>query len=108
MQKAKSTPRTPKNSQYYSQDANDFFNVGGSLFNSQHYYPQAYEAFMVYADMPGVAALAKSGEQINESQRATAYFNAGLAAYSGNEVTKAPKPSRRRVSTTTSSRGIHL
>lgn len=68
--------------------ANDFFNVGGSLFNSQHYYPQAYEAFMVYADMPGVAALAKSGEQINESQRATAYFNAGLAAYSGNEVTK--------------------
>lgn len=68
--------------------ANDFFNVGGSMFNNQKYYPQAYEAFMIYADMPGVPALAKSAEQISESQRATAYFNAGLAAYSGNEVSK--------------------
>lgn len=67
---------------------NDFFTAGGNYYNQKLYYPQAYEAFMVYADMPDIPAFAKAGETVNEEQRATAYFNAGLAAYSGNAVSE--------------------
>ncbi len=66
--------------------ANDFFNAGGAFYNNKKYYPEAYQAFIIYADMPSIPALASSAEIISEEQRATAYFNAGLAAYSGNAV----------------------
>lgn len=65
---------------------NDFFTAGGNYYNQKMYYPQAYEAFMIYADMPEMPAFAKAAENVNQEQRATAYFNAGLAAYSGNAV----------------------
>lgn len=67
---------------------NDYFNMGGQFYNNKQYYPQAYESFMIYADMPEMEALGDKAPQIPDTVRGTAYFNAGLAAYSGNEVLK--------------------
>lgn len=66
--------------------ANDFFTAGANYFNTKQYYPQAYEAFMVYGDLPSSGLLGKSAALIPAEQIATAYFNAGLAAYQGNAV----------------------
>lgn len=65
--------------------AQDFFNAGADYFNEKLYYPQAYDAFMIYGDLP--STLFKGDASVVEpSQVATAYFNAGLAAYSGNNL----------------------
>lgn len=66
----------------------DFFNVGGDYYNAKMFYPQAYEAFILYGDLPTTLLAGKGGENVSKEQIATAYFNAGLAAYSGNEVEK--------------------
>ncbi len=66
--------------------ANDFFTAGANYFNAKQYYPQAYEAFMVYGDLPASGMLGKMAALIPAEQIATAYFNAGLAAYQGGAV----------------------
>ncbi|MDE6795045.1 MAG: hypothetical protein K2J63_07035 [Muribaculaceae bacterium] len=66
--------------------ANDFFTAGANYFNAKQYYPQAYEAFMVYGDLPASGILGKMASLIPAEQIATAYFNAGLAAYQGGAV----------------------
>ncbi len=65
---------------------NDFFTAGANYFNTKQYYPQAYEAFMVYGDLPTSGMLGKAAALVPADQIATAYFNAGLAAYQGNAV----------------------
>ncbi|MBD5308958.1 MAG: hypothetical protein HDS10_00795 [Bacteroides sp.] len=67
----------------------DFFTAGASYFNEKMYYPQAYEAFMIFGELPESGRLGKLAGLINPEQVATAFFNAGLSAYSGNEVEKA-------------------
>lgn len=67
---------------------NDFFNAGGTFFNTKKYYPEAYRAFMIYGDLPAEPYMTKAAVVAPDSVRATAYFNAGLAAYSGNEIEK--------------------
>ena len=69
--------------------ANDFFTAGANYFNEKMYYPQAYDAFMIYGDLPSSGMMGKLAAMIPEEQIATAYFNAGLAGYSGNQVEKA-------------------
>jgi tetratricopeptide (TPR) repeat protein len=66
--------------------ANDFFTAGASYFNEKMYYPQAYEAFVTYASLPASGLMGKSASLIPAEQIATAYFNAGLSAYSGDAV----------------------
>ncbi len=66
--------------------ANNFFGVGADYFNAKKYYPEAYEAFMIYGDLPSSGMLGKAAALIPEEQIATSYFNAGLAAYQGNAV----------------------
>lgn len=68
--------------------ANDFFTAGANYFNAQMYYPQAYEAFTIYGDLPASGLMGKSAALIPEEQVATAFFNAGLSAYQGKEVEK--------------------
>lgn len=68
--------------------AGDYFNAGGTFFNEKKYFPQAYEAFMIYGDLPVMPFFGKNAPAIPDSVRGTAYFNAGLAAYSGNQVEK--------------------
>lgn len=66
--------------------ANDFFTAGANYFNAKQYYPQAYEAFMVYGDLPTSGMLGKMSALIPAEQIATAFFNAGLAAYQGGAI----------------------
>lgn len=73
----------------------DFFTVGGDYYNAKMFYPQAYEAFMLYGDLPTVLLGGKGGQNASNEQIATAYFNAGLAAYSGNEVEKSAEAFRK-------------
>ncbi len=68
--------------------ANDFFMAGANFFNEKKYYPEAYEAFTIYGDLPSTGMLGKAAALVDAQQIATAYFNAGLSAYSGNEVEK--------------------
>ena len=69
--------------------ANDFFTAGANYFNEKMYYPQAYDAFMTFGDLPATGMLGKLAAMIPAEQIATAYFNAGLAGYSGDNVEKA-------------------
>lgn len=63
--------------------ANDFFQAGADYYNEKAYYPQAYEAFMVYGDLPN-GIVGPDPSTFNDDQIATSYFNAGLAASQGN------------------------
>ena len=70
---------------------NDFFEAGANFFNTKKYYPQAYDAFMIYGDMTDQPFFGTDVKApvIPDTIRATAYFNAGLAAWSGNKVEEA-------------------
>ena len=75
--------------------ANDFFGAGADFFNNKEYYPQAYEAFMIYGELPETGMLGKMAALIDPSQIATAFFNAGLSAYSGNAVEQSANAFRK-------------
>lgn len=66
--------------------AADYFTGGAALWDAKRYFPEAYQSFMIYADMPDQAFLGKKAPVLNAADRALAYYNAGLAAYYGNSV----------------------
>lgn len=69
---------------------NDYFGkAGATMYEIKKYYPEAYESFMIYADMPDQPFMEGKGPKLDPASRAQAYFNAGLSAYVGNEVLKA-------------------
>lgn len=61
---------------------NDFFTVAADFYNNKEYYPQAYDGFMIYGDLP-YTLLAGDAAALNPEQVATSFFNAGLAASQG-------------------------
>ena len=65
---------------------NDYFNAGADYYSAKQYFPQAYEAFMVYGDIANSGLLGKDAATLDPSQIATSYFNAGLSAYSGDAL----------------------
>lgn len=66
---------------------NDYFaKAGTTMYEAKKYYPEAYQAFMIYADMPDQEFMAGKAPKLDQQSRAQAYFNAGLSAYVGNEV----------------------
>lgn len=65
-----------------------FWDNGAVLFNEK-LYPQAYDAFMIYADMPDLDLLGNQRPVTPDTIRSIAYFNAGIAAWSANEIDKA-------------------
>ncbi len=75
--------------------ANNFFGVGADYFNAKKYYPEAYEAFMIYGDLPSSGMLGKTAALIPAEQVATSYFNAALAAYQGNAVEESANAFRK-------------
>ncbi|MDE5813419.1 MAG: hypothetical protein K2H72_03955 [Muribaculaceae bacterium] len=75
--------------------ANDYFKAGADFFNGQKVYPEAYECFMIYADMPVQDFMKDEKLELPDADRGTAYFNAGLAAYSGNEIYKSADAFRK-------------
>lgn len=70
---------------------NDFFSYGGELFNNKHYYPEAYNAFMIYGDVTKMPWADKSVQAVPDSIVALAYHYAGIGAYSGNALMDALK-----------------
>lgn len=70
---------------------NDYFNFGGEMFNNKHYYPEAYNAFMIYGDIPSQPWADKAVKAVPDSVVALAYHYAGIGAYSGNELQAALK-----------------
>lgn len=76
--------------------SNDFFTrAGATMYELKKYYPEAYQAFIIYADMPDQAFLGNKAPKIDDQSRALAYFNAGLSAYVGNEVLPAADAFRK-------------
>lgn len=67
---------------------NDYFSAGASFFNTKEYYPEAYNSFMIFAELPSLPEAGGKIPAVAPEQLATAYFNAGLSAYSGNQVDK--------------------
>lgn len=53
--------------------------AGTNYYNAKKYYPEAYEAFMIYGDLSN-DVLQKKPKEMNPQQVATAYFNAGVVA----------------------------
>lgn len=74
---------------------NDYANMGAKLWDSKKYYPQAYQAFMIFSEMPTMPFMGKSAPVTNPADIATFYFNAGLAAYFGNAVPQAADAFRK-------------
>ena len=70
---------------------NDYWTAGGTFYNEKKYYPEAYEAFMIYGSMPDSPFATKLVAQTQDSVANTAFFNAGLSAYAGNQLEAAAK-----------------
>lgn len=70
---------------------NDFFNCGGYFYNNQKYYPEAYNAFMIHADLTQMPNAPKNIKNIPDSTVNMSYFNAGVSAYAGKELEPAIK-----------------
>lgn len=87
------TPKTILNT--LKGHANDYFQAAVDFFNAQKVYPEAYECFMIYADMPEQDFMKDEKLELPATDRGTAYFNAGLAAYSGNEIYKSADAFRK-------------
>ncbi len=75
--------------------ANDYFQAGVDFFNGQKVYPEAYESFMIYADMPEQDFMQGEKLELPDADRGTAYFNAGLAAYTGDDIFKSADAFRK-------------
>lgn len=67
----------------------NFWEAGAVFYGEKMYYPEAYDAFMIYGDLPDLELLGKSAPVVPDTMRATAYFNAGISAWSANQVDKA-------------------
>lgn len=65
---------------------NDYFNYAGEMFNAKHYYPEAYNAFMIYGDIPSQPWADKAVKAVPDSMIALAYHYAGIGAFSGNAL----------------------
>lgn len=69
----------------------DYYNYGGELFNQKHYYPDAYNAFMIYGDIPSQPWADKAVKATPDTVVALAYHYAGVGAFSGNQLYDALK-----------------
>ncbi len=69
----------------------DFFSAGGTFYNAKKYYPEAYEAFMIYGEMPDMPFADKNVKATADTIVNMSFFNAGLSAYAGNAVPEAIK-----------------
>lgn len=72
-----------------SEKAPRFWEAGANFFGDQKFYPEAYQAFMIYGDLPVQDFLGKQAPVIADTLRAISYFNAGLSAWSANKVDEA-------------------
>lgn len=89
-QKGQIKPRFTKELQEAIANKNpEFWNAGAMLYGAQKYYPEAYNAFMIFADMPELEVLGKQKPVIADTVRAIAFFNAGISAWGANKLDEA-------------------
>lgn len=69
----------------------DYFSYGGELYNNKLYYPEAYNAFLIYGDVPEYDWASKETKAVADTTLALAYYYAGISAYSGSQVADAAK-----------------
>ncbi|MDE5850079.1 MAG: hypothetical protein K2H38_08045 [Muribaculaceae bacterium] len=67
---------------------NHFDMAGGTFYNADKKYPEAYQCFMIYADMPEQDFMQGQKLAIADTLRGRAYFNAGISALLGKEFIK--------------------
>lgn len=71
---------------------NRFFDAGAEFFNNEKYYPEAYNAFMIYGDIAQDPRFSNALNPIeNDSIVGMAYFYAGRGAYAGSQINDALK-----------------
>lgn len=87
------TPKTIVNT--LKGHATDFFDAGANFYNAQKVFPQAYEAFMIYGDMPDLDFMKNEKVELPDTLRGQAYFNAGVASYTGNDIYKSAEAFRK-------------
>lgn len=73
----------------------DFWNAAINYHNADMKYPQAYNAFMIFGDLPELAVLENHAPQVPDSTRALAYFYAGTEAYEVNANDESAKAFRK-------------
>ncbi len=67
----------------------DFFTSGAAMWEAKRFYPEAYKCFYIFGELPEMEILGNKAPKTPAADRAQAYFNAGIAAYSGNAVNEA-------------------
>ena len=68
---------------------NSFWDAGAVFYSEKQYYPEAYNAFMIFGDMPDLKELGTHAPQTVDTLRAVAYFNAGVSAWAADRVDEA-------------------
>lgn len=74
-----------------SKKFDDFYMAGASLLDAKEHYPMAYQAFMIYGDMPELMLLDDKRPIVTDTvkSRANAYYYAGRAAFGAGEIENA-------------------
>lgn len=97
-EKGKTDAKTRKNiMNILKGHVNDFNNAGARYYEAKKFYPEAYDVFMIYGDMPQTvfADEKDASTLITPDQAYTAFFNAGLSAYSGQQTEAAGEAFRK-------------
>lgn len=74
---------------------NDYNQAGVDFYNARKYYPEAYESFMIFADMPNLEIMQNEKFNIPDTIRGEVYYYAGNSALFGNEFVKASEAFRK-------------
>lgn len=65
---------------------NNFWEAGANFYSEKQYYPEAYQAFMIFGNMPDQTVLGKQAPLIADTLRAVSFFNAGISAWAADKV----------------------
>lgn len=65
---------------------NDYFQGAASFYDNKKYYPEAYNGFLIFAEMPDQPFFQGKGPKVSQEDKARAYYYAGLAAWSGDKL----------------------
>lgn len=73
----------------------DFWNAAINYYNADLTYPQAYQAFLIHAEMPGLEVLGKYAPEMADTVRGQSYVNAANMAYNAGKYDEAAAAYRK-------------
>lgn len=102
MLKAVELAKDPKDAKKVTGDAqkklaeylNDFFQAGADYYGAKQFYPEAYNGFVYYGDIPGLPFM-NGKAAVPDSLRAQAYYNAGLCGWAAEQLRPAAEAFRK-------------